>query len=96
MKQFIYDSWNGIMDPTRIPEAHSRSSKTYDNAGTCFFMVRSICSYIVDSIHAFGVRALVPCSVSWCNSPTVGTFKVAEKQPMEIWFHRPMVEAEDM
>ena len=54
MKQFIYDSWNGIMnDQQETVEAHSRSYKTYDNAGTCFFMVYADIwtgSYIVDSI----------------------------------------------
>ena len=54
--------------------------------------------YIANSVMAFGISAFLHVLLVGAVLVTVGTFKVAEHPPMEIWSSKitPMVEAEDM
>ena len=83
MKQFIYDSWNGIMDHNKNPLRHIADLQVRHMIMQvlAFLWSAVFALYIVDSIYAFGVSALAHVVFLGAIVLTVGTFKVAEKQP---------------
>ena len=83
MKQFIYDSWNGIMDHNKNPLRHIADLQVRHMIMQvlAFLWSAVFALYIVDSIYAFGVSALAHVVFLGAIVLTVGTFKGAEKQP---------------
>lgn len=83
MKQFIYDSWNGIMDHNRNPLRHIADLQVRHMIMQvlAFLWSAVFALYIVDSIYAFGISALAHVVFLGAIVLTVGTFKVAETQP---------------
>ena len=64
MKQFIYDSWNGIMDHNKNPLRHIADLQVrHMIMQVLAFMWSAVFAlYIVESIYAFGISA----SPTWC------------------------------
>ena len=83
MKQFIYDSWNGIMDHNKNPLRHIADLQVRHMIMQvlAFLWSAVFALYIVDSIYAFGISALAHVVFLGAIVLTVGTFKVAENQP---------------
>ena len=83
MKQFIYDSWNGIMDHNKNPLRHIADLQVrHMIMQVLAFMWSAVFAlYIVESIYAFGISAFAHVVFIGAVVLTVGTFKVAEHQP---------------
>ena len=88
MRQFVYDSWNAIMDhrvnPLRhIPDLQVRHMVMQVLA----FMWSSIFAILIaDSVFAFGVSAIAHVVFVAGIVVTIATFKVAEKSPTSFNF----------
>ncbi len=88
MREFIFNSWNGIMDhrvnPLRhIPDLQVRHMMMQVLA----FMWSSIFAIlIVDSVWGFGISAIAHMIFIAGIAITVGTFKVAERSPGSFTF----------
>ena len=73
MREFVYDSWNSVMNAERnplrhIPDLHARHMVLQVLA----WMWCIVFSFYVGSFFVFGVSAI---------AVTVGTFEVANKKP---------------
>mgnify|MGYP001340925541 FL=1 len=88
MRQFIFDSWNAIMDhrvnPLRhIPDLQVRHMVMQVLA----FMWSSIFAILIaDSVFAFGVSAIAHVVFVAGIVVTIATFKVAERSPTSFNF----------
>ena len=83
MRQFIYNSWNGVMDykhnPLRhIPDLQVRHMVMQVLA---FMWALAFSLFIMDNLTIFGISAIGHVALIAAVVITVGTFKVAEKRP---------------
>ena len=83
MKQYVVNSWNGIMDYRYNPLKHIPDLQVRHMVMQVLaFMWSSVFAImIVDSIWAFGISALGHVLFIGAVVITVATFKVAEKRP---------------
>ena len=83
MKQYVVNSWNGIMDYRYNPLKHIPDLQVRHMVMQVLaFMWSSVFAImIVDSIWAFGLSALGHTLFIAAVVVTVGTFKVAERRP---------------
>jgi hypothetical protein len=83
MRQFIYESWNCIMDHNKNPLRHIPDLQVrHMMMQILAFMWSSIFAIlIVDSVWAFGVSAIGHMVFVAGIVITVATFKVAERSP---------------
>tara|TARA_E500000178_G_scaffold354929_1_gene425711 strand:- start:3190 stop:3570 length:381 start_codon:yes stop_codon:yes gene_type:complete len=83
MREFIYNSWNGIMDHNKNPLRHIPDMQVrHMIMQVLAFMWSSIFAIlIVDSVWAFGVSAISHVVFVAGIVITVATFKVAERSP---------------
>ena len=83
MRQFIYNSWNGVMDYKHNPLKHIPDLQVRHMVMQVLaFMWALVFSiFIVDNFFVFGVSAIGHVALIAAMVITVGTFKVAEKRP---------------
>ena len=82
MRQFVYDSWNSVMDMDKNPLRHIPDLQTRH-------MVLQILAWIwattfslwVGSIYAFGVSTIAHLVIIAAIVVTVGTFETAKRRP---------------
>tara|TARA_B100001057_G_C22382280_1_gene768895 strand:- start:69 stop:563 length:495 start_codon:yes stop_codon:yes gene_type:complete len=82
MREFVYDSWNSVMNAERnplrhIPDLHARHMVLQVLA----WMWCIVFSFYVGSFFVFGVSAIAHVLVLGAIAVTVGTFEVAKKKP---------------
>ena len=83
MRQFIYDSWNSVMNMDKNPLRHIPDLQVRHMVMQVLaFMWSAVFAlYIAESVYAFGISAFAHVVFIGAVVLTVGTFKVAEKQP---------------
>jgi hypothetical protein len=83
MREFIFNSWNGIMDHNKNPLRHIPDLQVrHMMMQILAFMWSSIFAIlIVDSVWAFGISAIGHMVFVAGIVITVATFKVAERSP---------------
>ena len=82
MRQFVYDSWNGVMNAERNPLRHIPDLQTRH-------MVLQILAWMwattfalwMGSIYAFGISTLAHLFIIAAIVVTVGTFETAKRRP---------------
>ena len=82
MRQFIYDSWNSVMDMDRnplrnIPDLQTRHMVLQILA----WMWATTFSLWVGSIYAFGISTIAHLVIIAAIVVTVGTFETAKRRP---------------
>ena len=82
MRQFIYDSWNSVMDMDRnplrnIPDLQTRHMVLQILA----WMWATTFSLWVGSVYAFGVSTIAHLVIIAAIVVTVGTFETAKRRP---------------
>ena len=84
MKKFVVDCWNHVMDAEVNPLRHIPDLQVrHMIMQVLAFMWSGVFAIaIADSVLAFGISAVVHILFIAAVVITVGTFKVAEKQPM--------------
>ena len=90
MREFIYNSWNGIMDHNKNPLRHIPDMQVrHVVMQVLAFMWSSVFAIlIVDSVWAFGVSAIGHVVFVSAIVITVATFKVAETNPGAFKFRK--------
>ena len=90
MREFIYDSWNGIMDAERNPLKHIPDTNVRHMVMQILaFMWSAVFALLItDSIMAFGLSAIGHVMLIAAVVVTVGTFKVAENKPSMFEFRK--------
>ena len=90
MREFIYNSWNGIMDHNKNPLRHIPDMQVRHMVMQVLaFMWSSVFAIlIVDSVWAFGVSAIGHVVFVSAIVITVATFKVAETNPGAFKFRK--------
>ena len=83
MREFVYNSWNGVMDykhnPLRhIPDLQVRHMVMQVLA---FMWALAFSLFIMDNLFFFGISAIGHVALIAAVVITVGTFKIAEKRP---------------
>ena len=88
MKEFIYNSWNGVMDHQRNPLRHIPDLQVRHMVMQILaFMWSSVFAImIVNSVNAFMYSAAAHVIFVAAVVITVGTFKAAEKYPGSFRF----------
>ncbi len=83
MREFIFNSWNGVMDHNKNPLRHIPDLQVrHMMMQILAFMWSSIFAIlIVDSVWAFGISAIGHMVFVAGIVITVATFKVAERSP---------------
>ena len=83
MREFIYNSWNGVMDYKHNPLKHIPDLQVRHMVMQVLaFMWALVFSlFVAQNTFLFGVSALGHVAVIAAIVITVGTFKVAEKRP---------------
>ena len=83
MKKFVVDCWNHVMDAEVNPLRHIPDLQVrHMIMQVLAFMWSGVFAIaIADSVLAFGISAVVHILFIAAVVVTVGTFKVAEKQP---------------
>ena len=82
MREFIYDSWNSVMDYKKNPLRHIPDLSTRHLIMQVLAWMWCITfALIVGSWTAFGVSAIAHVALIGAIVVTVGTFKVAETSP---------------
>lgn len=83
MKKFVVDCWNHVMDAEVNPLRHIPDLQVrHMIMQVLAFMWSGVFAIaIADSVLAFGISAVVHILFIGAVVVTVGTFKVAEKQP---------------
>ena len=87
MRQFVYESWNSVMNAEKNPLRHIPDLQTRH-------MVLQILAWMwattfalwMGSIWAFGISTIAHLFIIAAIVITVGTFKVAEKSPTSFNF----------
>jgi|TARA_B110000902_G_C13929675_1_gene445370 hypothetical protein len=81
MREFIYDSWHGVMDHDKNPLRHIPDLQVRHMIMQVLSFIWSgvFAVYIVDNIWAFGISAIAHLLFVAAIVITVGTFKIAEK-----------------
>lgn len=83
MREFVVSAWNGVMDARynplkNIPDLQVRHMVMQVLA---FMWSTVFALYIVDSLFVFSISAVAHVAFIAAIVVTVGTFKLAEKQP---------------
>lgn len=83
MKKFVVDCWDVIMDHNKNPLRHIPDLQVRHMVMQVLaFMWSAVFAlYIAESVYAFGISAFAHVVFLGAVVLTVGTFKVAEKQP---------------
>ena len=82
MRQFIYDSWNGVMDMEKNPLRHIPDLQTRHMVLQILaWMWATTFSLWVGSIYAFGVSTIAHLVIIAAIVVTVGTFETAKRRP---------------
>ena len=83
MKKFVVDCWDVIMDHNKNPLRHIPDLQVRHMVMQVLaFMWSAVFAlYIAESVYAFGISAFAHVVFIGAVVITVGTFKVAEKQP---------------
>ena len=82
MRQFVYDSWNSVMDADKNPLRHIPDTNTrHMILQVLAWMWCIIFSMYIGSITVFGVSALLHSILIAGIVITVATFEVARKRP---------------
>ena len=82
MREFIYDSWNGVMNMDRNPLRHIPDLQTRHMVLQILaWMWATTFSLWLGSIYAFGISTLAHLFVIAAIVVTVGTFETAKRKP---------------
>ena len=82
MRQFVYDSWNSVMDMDRNPLRHIPDLQTRHMVLQILaWMWATTFSLWVGSIYAFGVSTIAHLVIIAAIVVTVGTFETAKRRP---------------
>jgi|TARA_B100000035_G_C21010146_1_gene559239 hypothetical protein len=82
MREFIYNSWNGVMDSNYNPLRHIPDLNTRHLVlQVLAWMWCIVFAIIVGSWTVFGISAVVHVILLAAIAITVGTFEVARKNP---------------
>ena len=82
MRQFIYDSWNSVMDMEKNPLRHIPDLQTRHMVLQILaWMWATTFSLWVGSIYAFGVSTIAHLVIIAAIVVTVGTFETAKRRP---------------
>ena len=82
MRQFIYDSWNGVMNADKNPLRHIPDTNTRHMVLQVLAWMWCITfAIIVGSWTAFGISAVIHVILLAAIAITVGTFEIARKNP---------------
>ena len=82
MRQFVYDSWNGVMDMDKNPLRHIPDLQTRHMVLQILaWMWATTFSLWVGSIYAFGVSTIAHLVIIAAIVVTVGTFETAKRRP---------------
>ena len=82
MREFIYDSWNGVMDMDRNPLRHIPDLSTRHMVLQILaWMWCIVFSFLVGSFVAFGISAVAHILLLSAIVITVGTFETAKRKP---------------
>lgn len=82
MREFIYDSWNGVMNMDRNPLRHIPDLSTRHMVLQILaWMWCIVFSFYVGSIVAFGISAIAHILLLAAIVITVGTFETAKRRP---------------
>ena len=82
MREFIYDSWNGVMNMDRNPLRHIPDLSTRHMVLQILaWMWCIVFSFYVGSIVAFGISAIAHILLLAAIVITVGTFETARRKP---------------
>ena len=82
MREFIYDSWNGVMNMDRNPLRHIPDLSTRHMVLQILaWMWCIVFSFYVGSIVAFGISAIAHILLLAAIVITVGTFETAKRKP---------------
>ena len=82
MRQFIYDSWNGVMDMDRNPLRYIPDLNTRHMVLQVLAWMWCICvSMWIGSMWVFGFTAIAHVFILAAVVLTVGTFETAKRKP---------------
>ena len=82
MRQFVYDSWNGVMDMEKNPLRHILDLQTRHMVLQILaWMWATTFSLWVGSIYAFGISTIAHLVIIAAIVVTVGTFETAKRRP---------------
>ena len=82
MRQFVYDSWNSVMDMDKNPLRHIPDLQTRHMVLQILaWMWATTFSLWVGSIYAFGVSTIAHLVIIAAIVVTVGTFETAKRRP---------------
>jgi hypothetical protein len=83
MREFIYNSWNGVMDYKYNPLKHIPDLQVRHMVMQvlAFMWALAFSLFIIDNLFFFGISAIGHVALIAAVVITVGTFKVAEKRP---------------
>ena len=82
MRQFVYDSWNGVMDMEKNPLRHIPDLQTRHMVLQILaWMWATTFSLWVGSIWAFGISTVAHLFIIAAIVVTVGTFETAKRRP---------------
>ena len=82
MREFIYDSWNSVMDAERNPLRHIPSLQVRHMIMQILaWMWCIVFSMYVGSFFVFGISAIAHIIVLAAIAITVGTFETAKRKP---------------
>ena len=82
MRQFVYDSWNSVMDMDKNPLRHIPDLQTRHMVLQILaWMWATTFSLWVGSIYAFGVSTIAHLVIIAAIVVTVGTFETAKRSP---------------
>tara|TARA_B100001248_G_C27144832_1_gene346254 strand:+ start:37 stop:405 length:369 start_codon:yes stop_codon:yes gene_type:complete len=93
MRQFVYDSWNSVMDMDRNPLRHIPDLQTRHMVLQILaWMWATTFSLWVGSIYAFGISTIAHLLIIAAIVVTVGTFETAKRKPtffIKNGYHTP-------
>ena len=82
MRQYVYDSWNSVMNADRNPLRHIPDLQTRHMVLQILaWMWCMVFSFYVGSFIAFGVSAIAHVLLLAAIVVTVGTFETAKRRP---------------
>ena len=82
MRQFVYDSWNSVMDMDKNPLRHIPDLQTRHMVLQILaWMWATTFSLWVGSIYAFGISTIAHLVIIAAIVVTVGTFETAKRRP---------------
>ena len=82
MRQYIYDSWNSVMNADRNPLRHIPDLQTRHMVLQILaWMWATTFSLWVGSIYAFGISTVAHLLIIAAIVVTVGTFETAKRKP---------------